>query len=100
MVESKAQWLEKQPQRIKDQFWAALSSEEKRRLRRSWPFWARPEQMEPIGDWIVWLIMAGRGFGKARGGGEWGREGVKRVSLVNLIGETVDDARDMMIGGE
>ena len=26
-----------------------------------WTFWARPEQAPPDGDWIIWLILAGRG---------------------------------------
>ena len=27
------------------------------------------KQREPMGDWVVWLLMAGRGFGKTRAGG-------------------------------
>src|SRR6266704_2091914 len=100
MSQSKAQWLGMQTQAIKDEFWAALTAEEKRRLSRSWPFWARPEQLAPAGEWIVWLIMAGRGFGKTRSGAEWVREGVKKFRRVNWIGATTDDARDIMIEGE
>jgi len=44
--------------------------------------------------------LAGRGFGKTRTGAEWVREQVKRYPLVNLIGATADDARDIMIEGE
>ena len=44
--------------------------------------------------------MAGRGFGKTRCGAEWVRQQVKTSKLVNLIGATVDDARDIMIEGE
>ena len=35
----------------------------------NWAKVARPEQLEPKGDWCTWLIMAGRGFGKTRTGG-------------------------------
>lgn len=35
-------------------------------LEASWRFRARPEQLMPGGDWFVWLIMAGRGWGKTR----------------------------------
>ena len=35
-----------------------------------WTLWARPEQAPPPGDWIVWLILAGRGAGKTRAGAE------------------------------
>lgn len=27
-------------------------------------FWLRPEQIEPVEDYRVWLVLAGRGFGK------------------------------------
>lgn len=44
--------------------------------------------------------MAGRGFGKTRTGAETVRKWVKKFPLVNLIGATLDDARDIMINGE
>ena len=28
-----------------------------------WSVWGRPEQQAPVGDWSIWLVMAGRGFG-------------------------------------
>ena len=28
-----------------------------------WDFWARPNQLPPAGDWVTWLLQAGRGFG-------------------------------------
>jgi phage terminase large subunit-like protein len=32
-----------------------------------WSAWARPEQLPPAGDdWNIWLVLAGRGFGKTR----------------------------------
>src|SRR6516164_9292419 len=31
-----------------------------------WRYRARPEQLPPDGSWRVWLLMAGRGFGKTR----------------------------------
>ena len=36
-----------------------------------WERDARPEQLPPPGEWFVWLIMAGRGWGKTRTGAEW-----------------------------
>jgi len=30
-----------------------------------WALWARPEQIAPSGEWRLWLVLAGRGFGKA-----------------------------------
>ena len=39
-------------------------------LFHDWSFWARPDQAPPPGDWIIWLILAGRGAGKTRAGAE------------------------------
>lgn len=73
----------------------------KAQLAYHWPFWARVNQREPEGeDWVYWLILAGRGFGKTRTGAETVRRWVKTCEMVNLIGATVDDARDIMIEGE
>ena len=66
-----------------------------------WQKWARPNQLPPPGQWRVWLILAGRGFGKTRAGAEtirkWVQEGLCR--RVALIGETQKDARHVMIEG-
>jgi phage terminase large subunit-like protein len=36
------------------------------RLLYEWRFWARPDQLAPTDDdWVFWLVLAGRGFGKA-----------------------------------
>jgi predicted phage terminase large subunit-like protein len=65
------------------------------------PRWTpRPEQVPPPGDWRVWLIMAGRGWGKTRTGAEWTIASARDFPLTNIIGATVDDARDIMIEGE
>lgn len=64
-----------------------LSDGAAQELAYHWRFWARPEQMAPPGDWRIWLIMAGRGFGKTRAGAEW----------VRSIGESAPDARIALI---
>lgn len=65
-----------------------------------WDLWARPEQMPPEGDWITWLILAGRGWGKTRTGAEYiisrVRDGCTRIALV---GRTEADTRDVMVEG-
>jgi phage terminase large subunit-like protein len=77
-----------------------LSEAEANALLWDWEFWARPNQLIPPDDWYIWLILAGRGFGKTRTGAESVRKWVKNFPLVNLIGATADDARDIMIEGE
>jgi phage terminase large subunit-like protein len=71
-----------------------------------WGRWARAEQIAPPGDWLVWLILAGRGWGKTRTGGEWAKDGHDQ-SLLRLAGarwalvaETFADGRDTMVEGE
>ncbi len=51
-------------------------------------------------DWRVWLMMAGRGYGKTRAGAEWvnrlARSSGKRIALV---GASIDEARSVMVEG-
>jgi len=64
--------------------------------------WARNAQKEPEGNWRVWLINAGRGFGKTRSGAEWVRKLIEtgRSRRMALVGRTTADVRDVMIEGE
>lgn len=79
-----------------------MSKAEAERLLYDWRFWARPNQLAPSSDWRVWLILAGRGFGKTRTGAEWVKGKVESggVGRVALVAETAADARDVMVEGE
>jgi phage terminase large subunit-like protein len=77
-----------------------LTDEQAQALLYDWSWHGRPNRFSPAGNWTYWLILAGRGFGKTRTGAEKVREWVKKYPLVNLIGATADDARDIMIEGE
>lgn len=79
-----------------------LSDAEAEDLLYDWPAWARANQIPPPGDWRVWLILAGRGFGKTRTGAEWVRQQVEagRRGRLALIGATAADVRDVMVEGE
>ncbi len=76
-------------------------------LRTNWPAMGRREQQLPHGDWLTWLILAGRGFGKTRTGAESIRALVcgdgplarGRYGRIALIAETAADARDVMVEG-
>jgi phage terminase large subunit-like protein len=69
----------------------------------AWGRQARDEQLPPTDDdWIVWLLLAGRGFGKTRTGAETVRAlvehgGIRRIALV---GPTAADVRSVMVEGE
>ena len=47
------------------------------RVNHNWPLWARPTQLPPDDPWNIWLLLAGRGFGKTRTGAEWVRARVE-----------------------
>jgi phage terminase large subunit-like protein len=85
----------------------AIPSEHHAQLRYEWRAWARPEQLAPDTlpnglPWLVWLVLAGRGFGKTRLGAEWVRERVEAGEAKRIIiaGPTAGDVRDVMIEGE
>ena len=79
-----------------------LTDEQKMEVMWDWGLWARPKQLAPGGDWRVWLILAGRGFGKTRSGAEWIRQVVTAGSAkrIALVGATAADVRDTMVEGE
>lgn len=68
----------------------------------SWHKWARDEQLAPAGDWTVWLVMAGRGFGKTRAGAEWVREIAEADGSARfaLVGANFAETRMVMVEGE
>lgn len=70
--------------------------------RYDWRAIARASQIAPAGDWLVWLIRTGRGWGKTRTGAEWVREQVELHGRrrIALVAETAADARDVMVEGE
>lgn len=63
--------------------------------------WAHKNQLPPIEEgWRVWLMMAGRGYGKTRAGAEW----INRLARIPqrriaLIGASIDEARSVMVEG-
>jgi predicted phage terminase large subunit-like protein len=67
-----------------------------------WDTQARPEQKMPEGDWKIWLILAGRGFGKTRTGAETVKKWIQnqRYRRICLLGHHWDDVRRVMIEGE
>jgi phage terminase large subunit-like protein len=76
-----------------------LSPNELTALEYDWRFWGRPNQIAPEGEWVFWLLLAGRGFGKTRTGAEWTREIKVTHSPIALVAPTAADARDVMVEG-
>ena len=99
---SPAKRLASLPPEVRGAVLKKLGEDGAKELVHKWRgFHARPDQLPPDGDWIVWLILAGRGFGKTRTGAEWIRERVDggHARSVALVAETYADARQVMVEG-
>jgi phage terminase large subunit-like protein len=81
---------------------AAMDQRENDEWPYHWGMTARDEQLPPPGDWRIWLILAGRGFGKTRSGAEWVREIAERCpdARIALVATTLSEARAVMVEGE
>lgn len=84
----------------------SLNDQEKQVIVTAWEFLARPNQLSPL-DWgsnyMFWLIVSGRGYGKTRTGAESTLDHVMELgseARIALIASTASDARDVMIEGE
>ena len=71
-------------------------------LETSWPAIARANQLPPAGDWQVWLLLAGRGFGKTRTLAEWvcQQAASEQARRIALVAATAADARDVLVEGQ
>lgn len=102
-LDSLASSLAQLPQTQRDQILQSLTDDETKLLAHEWRFWGRPSQFTPLGDgWFIWLILAGRGFGKTRSVVECVQEEVEaeRVGRIGIAGATAADVRDILIEGE
>lgn len=83
-------------------FVSRLSEVERQHLVYYWPFWARPKQLPPEGDWKFWVLFCGRGWGKSLTAAQWIRDRVESgvAKRIALVARTPADARDVMIEGE
>ena len=79
-----------------------MTPETRKMLDRSFADWAVHGQLPPGGDWRVWLIMAGRGWGKTRAGAEWVTQVARRTGryAIACVGATMDEARRVMVEGK
>lgn len=107
-MRSGAGWLASATPEVVAEFLAGLSDNALLALPWMFEFWALPHQLPPEGAWKSWVILGGRGAGKTRAGSEWVRAQVEgplpgdagRARRVALVGETVDQVRDVMVFGD
>ncbi len=107
-MKSGAAWLACATPEVVSEFLGGLSDQALMALPWLFEFWALPHQLPPEGAWKSWVIMGGRGAGKTRAGAEWVRAEVEgsgprdpgRARRVALLGETVDQVREVMVFGD
>ncbi len=95
-----------------DDIWQAADAAQRQRLNKAlgspavaatlaWSGSLRKAQMSPDGDWSIWAILAGRGFGKTRAGAEWVHSlAATPGRRIALVGPSLDTARAVMVEGE
>jgi len=70
-------------------------------LLEFWDLWKTENQTAPAQDFLIWLILGGRGAGKTRAGAEWIRERVKSGARhIALVAATYTEARAVMLDGK
>ncbi len=114
---SPAQWLAFASEADRSAWLAGLRREELAYLPYHWGFHARPAQRWPAEcwptehgaqdapaaiAWRIWLILAGRGFGKTRAGAEWVRHIAESTpdARIALVAANLGEARSVMVEGE
>jgi len=95
-------WLANEPPHVRERIAAALDGLERTEFDFHWELLARSAQLPPPGNWRIWMIMAGRGFGKTRAGAEWARLIAESASHARIafISSSLAEARAVMVEGE
>jgi phage terminase large subunit-like protein len=96
------EWLKHATAKAIQKFVESLTPPDALKLDAWFEIWANEGQLPPkIEGWRVWLMMAGRGFGKTRAGAEWihrlasGKRGLR----IAVVGASMGDARSIMVEG-
>ena len=99
---SSLNWLSEEPPEVRTRVASHFDQIERNEFGYHWDIWARPAQLPPPGDWRIWMVMAGRGFGKTRAGAEWVRMIAESdpEARIALVSSSIADARAVMVEGE
>jgi phage terminase large subunit-like protein len=90
------------PEKDYDAWFKKIREDRYEKLLTDWSWWRRADQCAPAGDWHVWLLLAGRGFGKTRTGAEWVRAFAEATpgARIALVAASLHEARQVMVEGE
>ncbi len=97
----RAAYLIALPQVERRKLLRGMSAGQRNRLRHYWQLWAHEGQLPPDCTWTIWLILAGRGFGKTRAGAEWVRAVAEAdpAARIALVAASLAEARSVMVEG-
>lgn len=99
---SEAEKLAALPAAKRQEILSRFTPEQLEALEYDWNFLGRKNQFVPEGDWHIFAICAGRGFGKTLALSQW----VRYVALtypgcrIGIAGRTSADVRDTIVMGE
>ncbi|KQM24858.1 MULTISPECIES: DNA-packaging protein [unclassified Sphingomonas] len=84
-----------------ERFLLRVTPHRRSELTTRFKLWAHDGQTIADQDWTVWLIQAGRGFGKTRAGSEWvcAQAAERRDLRIALVGATRRDVESVMVRG-
>jgi phage terminase large subunit-like protein len=102
MKNSRVSWIVTLPPKQRAEILSQLTKTEAAQVAYDWRLWAREKQLPPPGDWRVWLLLAGRGFGKTLAITQWALAQARAMpkSRGALVAPTEGDARDVLVEGE
>lgn len=94
--------LSEDGEKLRREVTEALDRNERNSFEYLWDYTARKNQLPPEGDWRIWMILAGRGFGKTRSGAEWVRmiADANPDARIALVSSSLAEARAVMVEGE
>jgi len=83
-------------------FLKGMATPVQRAIFELWQWQAHYGQEEPEAGWRVWVMMAGRGFGKTRAGAEWVGARARETpgARIALVGASLDDVGRIMVEGK
>ena len=96
-----AEWLKTLPTETRRLFLESLDDDDILELYYDYNFRARDKQLFPKGDWFLWLLLSGRGFGKTFVGANWIIDQAKKAvgPALGIIAPTAGDLRDICLEG-
>lgn len=97
-----AAWIDAVDRGWLDRLFDAMTPTERMQIAFTSWWWLRPKQRPPVGDWVTWLLLGGRGSGKSAAASQWvvDRIASGRAKTIALVGPTWLEIERWMVGGK